>query len=507
MKNLLIASLLFFPLFIFSQDFSFEKGNILKDRQFLIDNNEISAVDKNGNFVSIRPHWINGSLRNYFVEFYNDLSFTSRKEITTKNTTQILKVFVRDNKAHVLIKEVTKERVELRFDIINLANSELTKQKLISIDKEVDSEIFKALKSDTNIIIDYTHRILISFPFVKNKHLFTQTYIFNNELNMLYESTYSPNPDISKNHISFLNAFQHNNKEYLLFNYEINDQKHYHLVELNNNNSKDLLIPVDHNFYEIINSAIFDNSLIISGLVSKKRKGSYKGFSYYKIDLQNFTLKNQKYSPFLSENISEYFHGLFKGSRDVDLQSIFVDSSGNTYIVGQFYKPIKQTIPIGPAAFLSVGSVTVFITYNPISFKTKEKMYDDILVAKIGKDGSLIWDSLLELRTTTKAKSISYHRDSSYFTFFDNDQINILMNGYIDLEKDKLIVKQDKRKGKTNFYDVIISPEGKITPNILLSNSDFEVIFKAHKTLTTNNDALYILGQGNMRKQLIKLKF
>jgi len=78
------------------------------------------------------------------------------------------------------------------------------------------------------------------------------------------------------------------------------------------------------------------------------------------------------------------------------------------------------------------------------------------------------------------------------------------MNGFINIEKEKLKVKQDKRKGKTNFYNIVVSPEGTILTNILLSNSDSEIIFKAKKSIFSNGN-IYNLGQGNMRRQLIKI--
>ena len=80
--------LFFFSLLIASSQET-QKGTVVKDRQFLIDQKEISATDSLGNFVSIRPHRINGTLRNYFIEFHDALNFTKRIEIETQNETKI----------------------------------------------------------------------------------------------------------------------------------------------------------------------------------------------------------------------------------------------------------------------------------------------------------------------------------------------------------------------------------------------------------------------------------
>jgi len=505
MKNKLFTLLFFVFFFSNSQVEHYSKGTINKDRLFLIDRSEISAIDENENFISIRPHRINGTLRNYNIEFYKNLNFDSRLEVRTQNQTQILEVFIKNGKVYVLIRETNKKSTSLRFDIINLSNKNVSKKELFNLDKNNNSSLFKSLKHDSNIYIDHSNNILIGIPFIENDDLATKIYSFNKNLDKQFEKTIVPKKGIKPKNISLLNIFQNQNQTFFLYNYKNeNNEKHYQLVKLNNGDTDELTFKIEHELYEIVNSNTDENTLIICGLTSKKRKGDYNGFSYYKIDLNEFNLTIQNQVPFISEEILNYFQGLFKGKKEIDIQNIFIDNANNTYIVGQFYQRIKHTLPEGPYALFSVGATAVYITYNPIQFDSKEKEYDDILIAKIDNKGNLIWDKLLGLKKTGKIKSISYHRDSSYFTFFDNNGLNILMNGFINIEKEKLKVKQDKRKGKTNFYNIVVSPEGTILTNILLSNSDSEIIFKAKKSIFSNGN-IYNLGQGNMRRQLIKI--
>jgi hypothetical protein len=129
-------------------------------------------------------------------------------------------------------------------------------------------------------------------------------------------------------------------------------------------------------------------------------------------------------------------------------------------VIGQFYVIQKQQVPIGiPIA--TIGSA-VLITYNPINIKYK--LYDDLLIGKINSNGELEWDKVLELRQTEKITSRSNKRDSSIFTFLSNNQLNIFLNGYINMKKEKLEVKQDKRLTKTTFYNISFNPKGTITP-------------------------------------------
>ncbi|MDO5978144.1 hypothetical protein [Flavivirga spongiicola] len=143
-KSLLILSI-FICLKSVSQNFTINKGEIIKDRQFLIDKNEITTCDKNGNFISIRPHRINGTLRDYNIEFFNKLNFLERQFVETKNSTKILEVFIKNNKVHVLIKEHDNKSISLRFDLFDLDEKTLIKKNLIHVSKSLDGELYSAL--------------------------------------------------------------------------------------------------------------------------------------------------------------------------------------------------------------------------------------------------------------------------------------------------------------------------------------------------------------------------
>lgn len=497
---------LFTSLWCFSQDI--EKGNIIKDRQFLIDKSEFTASDSEGNFISVRPHRINGTLRNYFIEFFEGLNFSNRIEIETNGDTDILKVFILNEKAHVFIKELENQAVSLRLDIINLKSKVLTKKVLLQTDKEADKAVFKALQDNYFIKLEYAENLVLNFPVIEDQLTFAYVKVFNHDLEEIAQINVFADEDISHRHTSFLNAKFLNNKMYALF--ELKDKnddnkRFYRLVEQSVAGERfmDIEIPVDS--YELINSEIKDNHMIIAGLYSHFKKGEYEGFTYYKIDLESLELASQKQSEFYDGKAKNYFSGWLIGNRRIDIDNIFIDANFNTYIVGRFYKLAEQNVPVGISiASFRTGNISAFVTINPISYSYK--LFDDILVGKINPEGTIDWDNVLELRQTEKITKKSNKRDSSIFTFFENNQINIFMNGFINSEKDKLIVKQDKRLNKTNFYNITVNQHGGITPNIVLTNVDSEIIFRAESSVKSNN-IIHILGQGNMRKQLLKLKF
>ncbi|MDA9970440.1 hypothetical protein N9E56_01250 [Flavobacteriaceae bacterium] len=493
--------LLFFFSFLIASSQEIQKGSVNKDRQFLIDQKEISATDSLGNFVSIRPHRINGTLRNYFIEFHDALNFTKRVEIETQNETKILDVFIVNEKAHVFIKERENKSISLRCDLIDLKTQSFEQKLLLKVNKKSTLEIFRALKNDFEINLEHSSQIVLSFPVIKDKLLYAYVKVFTKDLEELKEHKIYADKNIPSTNTRFLNTSQDHNNIYLLFNVIYSkDKKTYKLIELNS--KKSLEIQIEPDTYELINSDIRESHYVISGLYSKQKDNRFLGFTNYTIDLGTFTLKSQQRTVFSNERARQYFKGIFKADRSIDIKNIFIDEQLNTYVIGQFYIMKKQQVNVGiPIATLSIGTLSVFVTINPtISYK----VYDDILIGKINPNGELLWDNVLELRQTEEINNKYKKRDSSTFTFFANNHPNILMNGYINTKKDRLIIKQDKRLSKTNLYNVKVTADGKILPEVLFQNSDF--IFIADRAVKTKNN-IHILGQGNMRKQLLKLTF
>lgn len=482
-----------------------EKGSIIKDRQFLIDKNELTASDSNGNFISIRPHRINGTLRNYFVEFFDELDFENRIEIETEGDTDILKVFILNEAAHVFIKEKVDKRISLKLNSLDLNSKEQSQTILYEIEKATNPSVYKALKDNYNINLEEASDLILSFPVVEDKKTSAHIKVFSKNLALKSDVILSPDDAVSHKHVNYLNTKQSNNKIYSLF--QLNntlEDNYYKLIEINGSEQRSLNIEIPDHGHELINSKISGDHMIISGLYSNSKKGGYLGFSYYNIHLDTFNVTSTQ-NTFLNEKASRYFKGLFKNNRSIDIKDIFINDKLETYIIGQFYIVRKKVAPISiPIATFSFAGAVGFITINPIS--ARYKVYDDMIIGKIDASGELLWDNILELRQTEKIKSKSNKRDSSTFTFFANNEINILINGFINEDKEQLVVKQDKRLNKTNLYNIIVNPYGGVTPKIVLSNSDSETLFRTEKSVISDN-IIFILGQGNMRKQLLKLQF
>lgn len=495
---------LFFSISSLAQHNSIYKGEIIKDRQFLIDKNEMTACDDKGHFVSIRPHYVNGTLRNYYIEYFDDLNLTERQEIETENFTDILDVFIKENIAHVLIKERTNKSITIKFDLFDLNNRKRTSKKLIDVLKETDKHLYKSIDKSNSITLNYDLGYLLSIPFEKDKKIFTYLNFIDSNLNSTSAKIISPQTMVRSKNISYLNTAFHNGKAYVLFNVTDSDNGNfYNLIEVSEHGAKEEVIPLKRDTYELVNIQITDENYIICGLYSHQKEGAFEGILYHKLKLNTLTIVSSEFSEFKTKEAQEYFRGIFKTDRSIDIKNLFIDANDNIYLVGQCYKLRKHVAPVGIAfASFAIGSTVAYLTYNPIS--TTYKVYDDILISKLNENGKLIWDKVIELRETEQIESKYNQKDSSYAAYLENDQLNIILNGYINPKKDKLIIQQDKRNSKTNFYNINISEEGLLTPKILLKNSESEILFVAERSLMVNKK-LYNLGQGNMKKQLLQL--
>jgi hypothetical protein len=308
-KNYTFFFSIFICLNIYSQNITINKGEIIKDRQFLMDKGEITASDNLGNFISIRPHRNNGALHNYFVEFFSDLTFTNRIEIKTQNRSKILDVFILNKKVHVFIKEEFEKGISLRCDIIDIESKTKTQKNLYKIDKETSSEIYKALKNESNISLEHASQIILTIPVIKDKMKYAFVKVFSNELEVLSQHNIYPNKALSYKNIKFLKTSIYDNKIYLLFNL-VNEKKNktYKIIEINNGNEKTLDIPIELDTYELIDAKINNSQFIISGLYSKQKRGGFQGFTYYNIDLESLTVSSQKHNPFLNKKAITFFN-------------------------------------------------------------------------------------------------------------------------------------------------------------------------------------------------------
>lgn len=502
----IVLSIFFLGLWITSagqESRNIQKGNINKDRYFLNKKVEIPIVDDDGNYIAVRPH---PGLYNteYAVEFYSDAALEERIVFETDKDTEILDCFYSSGEVLVLKHVYYRHDASLRVDHINKSTGDKHEEVLLSSNRKEEKDFFKYFEAFQNSYVLLDDRLIITIPFINTeKQLAIKTVVYDYRSRSTTIESFVPNQSLSRKEISYLNTFVYKGRVLSLFSVTSEEIGNSYQIFDMESGTKLTEGPIAFGQFDLINTRIDGDILNLFGLFSYKKRMRFDGYTHYKFDLAEMKFLGNKSTDFRNEDVVNYFSGFLIKKRRIDINNIYSDSEGNFYIIGQTHVVRRQAVPVAiPIAAFTVGSVAIFISVSPPG--PAEKIYDDILIAKLDSNGNLLWERLLELGRTTAIKQTDNKRDSSFFTYFEDDKLHILMNGYINQNRNKLVVKQDKGMNMTNFYDISLDPEGALNTNIIFPNEDSEIIFKANNTIIQDG-VMYNLGQGNMRKQLMKV--
>ncbi|NQY07025.1 MAG: hypothetical protein HRT68_12775 [Flavobacteriaceae bacterium] len=508
-KTLFLIALLF-SLFnmSFSQDISFEKGELIKDRLFLIDKQESTVLDKQGNIYGVRPHRVNGVMRNYYVEFFEDLNFGKRIEIETNQKTNVVteieETFALDNRLLVFTKEYTGSYATLYVDILGIdSKTFLERKELVTGERNSNKNVYKALKESNFEIKNNLNGFLLLLQAEEEDKLQVKLTVYGKNIEKVATKEFYPNKPIDFKKTTYLTVLADGDIIYILTSYEKEEKLFYRLNLLDENaNIKSLDIPSKEGYYELVSLTNTDEELIIAGFVSKLKKGRYQGYCYYAVNKETFELSRNKYDTFKNQDISDYFSGFLKGDRGVQIKDVFVDEENNTYVACQFYKAGNTKLLVLAQFDLLIATAIYVSSHGNRVF---DKLFDDILVVKFDAEGALVWENLIRLKTQKK-KQDKNKQDYNYFSYYNEQGVNVLLNAQINNKEGEFKVNQAKQKSKTNLYNLVFSSSGQIELKAVLSNAKTEAIFPT-KDVQIDQNHIYILGQGNMRKQMLKIQY
>jgi len=372
----------------------------------------------------------------------------------------------------------------LKADIINFEDKTIERKQLLSVNKNDQPHNYKGLKTSSKINIDYSKDLLISYASKRKNENYVFIHFFNENLIEKFNSKSLIGSKEARN-VKLLDIKQHNNKAYVLTNYQdLNKKFNYHLFEIDQNEKRETSVLITKNNLEHINSIVTDSTYAISGLFSKKKDKPLSGYTYYQINLDTFKLSNYKTTEFKNDYIKKRFSFFNK----IDLKHLFVDQFQNTYLVGQFYTETKKSLS---------NNITTAMN----------KTFKDFIFVKLSGTGELIWE-----KTIVTGKEPHYHYGvtenhpfgASYYAFFNKSNINIIVNGEISDYKNQLMIDQSKRKKKSTFNHITITSEGKTASKVIFPNVNSNVIFKTNQPVEINNK-VYILGNKNSKRQILLL--
>jgi hypothetical protein len=261
----------------------------------------------------------------------------------------------------------------------------------------------------------------------------------------------------------------------------------YELSRITKEGSTTQVFDTEEHFAGSLKTIVFEDRVTCVGFYSDKKDYRYKGLCYYEVDPKTLTLKKSKFNPFTEQFIiDKYGKDKDKELKFLSFRGISITSSGEiVFNAEEFYiTSYYHSTPNG-------GGYTTTIYH-----------YDDIVSAKLNKDGDLLWARNINKRQSTSGDDsyISYTStikgDDTFFFINTGEKVK-------KLSKDRIQFGQTSTK-HSNLNIIRIKPNGDFDYQEVLDDKDNEVPFMVSDGATTNN-ATYFIGRKGKKKQLLKI--
>ena len=254
-------------------------------------------------------------------------------------------------------------------------------------------------------------------------------------------------------------------------------------------------VDTKEHFIGSLKTYFHNNELITIGFYSDARDYRYSGICCFKSDANTLELKASNYNPFTPQFLlDKYGNENTKALKSITFKKLFFTDNNEiilnaeeSYITEKYY---ASTIAPGMNLGYSGGSS---IHYN----------YDDIIIAKLKNDGSLLWARNINKKQATiddDNSFISYtstiKNGNNYFFINTKDKIKKLKNDQIEFGQ--------IRKNKSNLNIIQVDANGNFEYEEILDDEENAVPFMVSKGVIIDN-SVYFLGRRGNNKQLLKV--
>lgn len=261
----------------------------------------------------------------------------------------------------------------------------------------------------------------------------------------------------------------------------------YELSRITKEGMTTQVFDTEEHFSASLKTIVFDDRISCVGFYSDRNDSRYKGLSYFELDPKSLAIRKSKFNPFTEQFIiDKYGKEKDKELRNLSFRGISVTSSGDiVFNAEEFFVITTTTMQAG-------GGMTTRTTYY----------YNDIVSAKLNKEGNLIWARNINKRQATSGDDsyISYTStikgDDTFFFINTGEKVKKLSN-------DRIQFGQTNYK-KSNLNIIRIKPNGDFDFQEILDDKDNEVPFMVSYGAKTN-DATYFIGRKGKKKQLLKV--
>ena len=231
---------------------------------------------------------------------------------------------------------------------------------------------------------------------------------------------------------------------------------------------------------------IFQDRLTCIGFYSDRNDNRFKGISYYELDPTTLAIKKSKFNPFTEQfMIDKYGKDKDKELKNLRFKRLIITPDNEIILnAEEYYVTVHST-------YTPQGSYTYYVYH-----------YDDIVSAKIGKAGDIVWARNINKRQDATAPNPYFSYTSTakgsdaYFFINTGEKVR-------KIRRDRIEFKEASAK-RSNLNVIRINSNGDFDYTEVLDDKDNEVPFMVANG-ELSGDSVFILGQKGKKKQLLKL--
>jgi len=494
-KSLLILLGILIYSFGYSQNVKITKGNISKNKY---GNTPIVFIEPDGH-----DGWI--VLRSYLKMFKGggyilnrvDSKMNVKQEYMFKLYSPKLEgMFVRDGKVYLL--EVLKKNKKYK---INILSSPIEKFKFKS--KQLTSvESKKVLGTSkipgTNLDIDRIKSIFIS----KNKNFFVTSFcgkdksvekhyisVYNDKFEKIYSHIFNKKIKTKLFEIQEIKIDDKDATIYLLakafengktkLKYNGKPNYHYELYKIDKTDRSLIKIKAGKHFIKELALRINKDMIVAAGLYSDKTEDKVKGVCRINVTKESYKLEKVYFINLTKQYyLDKYNKVKKKETKSLELSYVFLDESGDVVINGE--ENSASTFFIDEmggrsSQYLYMGSIkndhTVTSSFTNFSKFKSIPYLDDILSAKIDRNGKVIW-----MRNIKKHQPMTKHFAHSFASYMIEGKNYIFLNSRkFKKEKHGSFKFSGVARSRSSLFLLEISDNGTIKNKTILAKANNKI--------------------------------
>ena len=470
------------------------------------------AEDKNGGVVIVRSFqggvFSSGAHGYYFEHYDADMKLVKEFEYELKRglvlgsvvheeTVNIVE-FNYDKEEKAYVCSVSTANInDFKFNIrelFRLERDEVRTGGLFNTGK-IDSDYFATMLVDQD---KTAFAISIDIDDKDTNKEMRKIYVYNNKLNLEIEHTFKRDIKDRKFKFENIDVAEGGKVAYLLGRATTAESKkkkdggqyQYELTRITSTDSKTQVFDTDEHFAKSLKTVFKKDRIACVGFYSDRNDKRFKGLCYFDMDPVTLEMKTSKFNPFTEQfMIDKYGKDKDKELKFISFRDVFLTKNNDiVFNAEEYYVTANRSMGMNG----SMGQT--YYTYH----------YDDIVSAKIGNDGSLLWARNINKRQATDGDEsyISYTSmvkdDNTYFFINTGEKVKKLRNDRIQFGQ--------KSARRSNLNVIKINGEGEFEFKELLDDEENEVPFMvANGATIKQGESIYFLGRRGKKKQLLKL--